>query len=447
MTEKKKRFLSLSVKPLFVLLLGLVLGVGAALLAESVGEAVIERCYLSEAAVLKRTNRAAQELQGYVRQNALTTRNTNALAQWGESRKDYYILLYRDQRQILEIGWWGADIAAVDAYSLKEQGAEVVYPIAFRDGTVYAVIYDNSDSRLYDVTWVVSLLLGCAVLALTLLAYNRRVARKVVAISHEVQSIGEGNLYLQLEPKGSDELAQLTASVEQMRLSLLRKTSEEQRALQQNSDLITAMSHDIRNPLTSLVGYLDLLEMQQAQLPEDLRRYVLASRDKAYQLKDLTGEMFRYFLVFSRGEQETHPEPYDAQILCAQLLGECAEELRSRGFDVNLLPLGTPCTVTTDAQMLKRVTDNLLSNMEKYADPASCLTILAECEGERLHVCFANRARRELARVESNHIGLRTCAAILKLLGGEFITHSDGDDFTAEFILPVTPPDAPQSET
>ena len=444
MTEKKKRFLSLSVKPLFVLLLGLVLGVGAALLAETAGEAIIERCYLSEAAVLKRTNRAAQELQGYVRQNALTTRNTNALAQWGESRKDYYILLYRDQRQILEIGWWGADIAAVDAYSLKEQGAEVVYPIAFRDGTVYAVIYDNSDSRLYDVTWVVSLLLGCAVLALTLLAYNRRVARKVVAISHEVQSIGEGNLYLQLEPKGSDELAQLTASVEQMRLSLLRKTSEEQRALQQNSDLITAMSHDIRNPLTSLIGYLDLLEMSQDRLPEDLRSYVLASRDKAYQLKDLTGEMFRYFLVFSRGEQETHPEPYDAQILCAQLLGECAAELRSRGFDVNLLLLTTPCTVTTDVQMLKRVTDNLLSNIEKYADPAARLTILAECEGERLHVCFANRARRELARVESNHIGLRTCEAILQLLGGQFFTHRTGDDFSAEFVLPRTPPDAAQ---
>ena len=437
MTEKKKRFLSLSVKPLFVLLLGLVLGVCMALLAESVGEAVIERCYLSEAAVLKRTNRAAQELQGYVRQNALTTRNTNALAQWGESRKDYYILLYRDQRQILEIGWWGADIAAVDAYSLKEQGAEVVYPIAFRDGTVYAVIYDNSDSRLYDVTWVVSLLLGCAVLALTLLAYNRRVARKVVAISHEVQSIGEGNLYLQLEPKGSDELAQLTASVEQMRLSLLRKTSEEQRALQQNSDLITAMSHDIRNPLTSLIGYLDLLEMQQAQLPEDLRRYVHASRDKAYQLKDLTGEMFRYFLVFSRGEQETHPEPYDAQILCAQLLGECAEELRSRGFDVNLLLLGTPCTVTTDAQMLKRVTDNLLSNIEKYADPAARLTILAEREGERLHVCFANRARRELARVESNHIGLRTCAKIMAQMAGGFKRYTENGKFTAEVILPI----------
>lgn len=447
MTEKKKHFVSLSVKPLFVLLLGLVLGVCVCLLANFTGEQIIERSYMSDKAVLKRTNRAAQEFQSFVRQNSISTRDTDMLARWGETKKDYYIMLYHDQRQILEIGWWGADSAAVDAYSLKEQTASVVYPIVFRDGTFYAVIYDNSDSGLYDLLWIVSLLLGCAVLALTLLAYNRRIARRVVAVSQEVQSIGAGNLYLQLEPKGRDEISQLTASVEQMRLSLLRKTSEEQRALQQNSDLITAMSHDIRNPLTSLIGYLDLLEMQQARLPEDLRRYVLASRDKAYQLKDLTGEMFRYFLVFSRGEQETHPEPYDAQILCAQLLGECAEELRSRGFDVNLLLLGTPCTVTTDAQMLKRVTDNLLSNIEKYADPAARLTILAEREGERLHVCFANRARRELARVESNHIGLRTCAAILKLLGGEFVTHRDGEAFTAEFTLPVTPPDAAQSET
>ena len=141
--------------------------------------------------------------------------------------------------------------------------------------------------------------------------------------------------------------------------------------------------------------------------------------------------------------------PYRARVrqeLTDHILSR-AEELRCPGFDVNLLLLGTPCTVTTDAQMLKRVTDNLLSNIEKYADPAARLTILAEREGERLHVCFANRARRELARVESNHIGLRTCAAILKLLGGEFVTHRDGEAFTAEFTLPVTPPDAAQSET
>ncbi|MFR7745623.1 MAG: histidine kinase dimerization/phospho-acceptor domain-containing protein [Acutalibacteraceae bacterium] len=142
------------------------------------------------------------------------------------------------------------------------------------------------------------LLLGCAVLALTLLAYNRRVARRVVAVSQEVQSIGAGNLYLQLEPKGRDEISQLTASVEQMRLSLLRKTSEEQRALQQNSDLITAMSHDIRNPLTALLGYLDLAKNGQYRSEDELQSYLDAAYGKAEQLKTLTDELFRYSLLF-----------------------------------------------------------------------------------------------------------------------------------------------------
>ena len=292
MTEKKKHFVSLSVKPLFVLLLGLVLGVCVCLLANFTGEQIIERSYMSDKAVLKRTNRAAQEFQSFVRQNSISTRDTDMLARWGETKKDYYIMLYHDQRQILEIGWWGADSAAVDAYSLKEQMASVVYPIVFRDGTFYAVIYDNSDSGLYDLLWIVSLLLGCAVLALTLLAYNRRIARRVVAISQEVQSIGAGNLYLQLEPKGRDEISQLTASVEQMRLSLLRKTSEEQRALQQNSDLITAMSHDIRNPLTALLGYLDLAKNGQYRSEDELQSYLDAAYGKAEQLKTLTDEQF-----------------------------------------------------------------------------------------------------------------------------------------------------------
>ena len=301
---------------------------------------------------------------------------------------------------------------------------------------------DYSEACRYSYVRFGALVLGFVIYSFIAFGFTRRLTRRVTRLSEAVGAAGALNRTIPVV--GTDEIARLAASVNTMRDTILERTRNEQTAWQANSDLITAMSHDIRNPLTSLIGYLDLLEMSQDRLPEDLRSYVLASRDKAYQLKDLTGEMFRYFLVFSRGEQETHPEPYDAQILCAQLLGECTAELRSRGFDVNLLLLTTPCTVTTDVQMLKRVTDNLLSNIEKYADPAARLTILAECEGERLHVCFANRARRELARVESNHIGLRTCEAILQLLGGQFFTHRTGDDFSAEFVLPRTPPDAAQ---
>ena len=439
MTEKKKHFVSLSVKPLFVLLLGLVLGVCVCLLANFTGEQIIERSYLSEKAVLKRTNKAAQEFQSFVRQNGVSTRDTDTLARWGETKKDYYITLYHDQRQILEIGWWGADTAAVDAYYLKEQTANVIYPIVFRDGTFYAVIYDNSDSGLYDLSWIVSLLLGCAVLALTLLAYNRRIARRVIAISQEVQSIGEGNLYLQLEPKGRDELSQLTASVEQMRLSLLRKTSEEQRALQQNSNLITAMSHDIRNPLTALLGYLDLAKNGQYRSEDELQSYLDAAYGKAEQLKTLTDELFRYSLVFGGRELKLDLQEYDGIILTEQLLGEPVILLQQHGFTVQAARSEKPCRVRLDVQYFKRVLDNLFDNVCKYADPAFPVTVKVAEEAGWLRIRIGNVCKKELGAVESNHIGLKTCERIMSQMGGSFCKYEQDPEFSVELTLPLLP--------
>lgn len=432
---------------ILMLILALAVGVGCYFGCYRLGVWTINHGYMAPDAVELRNQRHERSLQQYVASNNVSSRDTVAIEQWLRREKNASVIVYQAEGDPYEAGsTWGTsqllddttqnDLAAL-GYSF--------YTVQFADGAYRVALCDYSESRLFGYAQIGALVLAFVAYSCIAFGFTRRLARRVTRLSEAVSAAGALNQTIPVT--GTDELARLAQNVNTMRETIVERTRNEQTALQANSDLITAMSHDIRNPLTSLIGYLDLLEMQQAQLPEDLRRYVLASRDKAYQLKDLTGEMFRYFLVFSRGEQETHPEPYDAQILCAQLLGECAEELRSRGFDVNLLLLGTPCTVTTDAQMLKRVTDNLLSNIEKYADSTARLTILAEREGERLHVCFANRARRELARVESNHIGLRTCAAILKLLGGEFVTHRDGDAFTAEFTLPVTPPDAAQSET
>ena len=436
MTEKKKRFVSLSFKPLFVLLLGLILAAGVYAAASFVGNQLIERCYLSESAVLKRTGKAATELQRYVRQNGISTRDTNSLAQWGKSQKDLYISLYRDQRLVLEISWWGADSGPTDAYTLKEQNATVIYPIVFRDGTFYAVISDNSDVRLYDLVWIVSLMLACAVLALALLIYNRKITKKIVAVAHEVQSIGEGNLYLQLTPEGNDELTQLTASVEQMRLSLLRKTSEEQRALQQNSDLITAMSHDIRNPLTALLGYLDLAKSGQYHSPEELQSYLTAAYSKAEQLKTLTDELFRYSLLFGCKELPLQLERFDAALVLEQLLGESRVQLQ-QGFTVQLLLPQTQADIEIDITYFKRVLDNLFDNIRKYADPTRPVAIAVLQEEKTLHICLSNSVNTASTRIESNKIGLRTCAKIMSQMAGGFTRYTENGKFTAEVILPI----------
>ena len=428
---------------ILALILSLAVGIGCYFGCYRLGVWTINHGYMAPDAVELRNQRHERSLQQYVDSNGVSSRDTVAIEQWLRREKNASVIVYQAQGDPYEAGTWGTSQLLDDTTQndLATLGYSF-YTVQFADGAYRVALCDYSESRLFGYAQIGALVLAFVAYSCIAFGFTRRLARRVTRLSEAVSAAGALNQTIPVT--GTDELARLAQNVNTMRETIVERTRNEQTALQANSDLITAMSHDIRNPLTSLIGYLDLLEMSQDRLPEDLRSYVLASRDKAYQLKDLTGEMFRYFLVFSRGEQETHPEPYDAQILCAQLLGECAAELRSRGFDVNLLLLTTPCTVTTDVQMLKRVTDNLLSNIEKYADPAARLTILAECEGERLHVCFANRARRELARVESNHIGLRTCEAILKLLGGQFFTHRTGDDFSAEFVLPLTPPDAAQ---
>lgn len=74
--------------------------------------------------------------------------------------------------------------------------------------------------------------LACVMFAIFMLIYNRRITRAIVEISEEVKQIGDGNLQLQLTASGDDELARLTESVESMRKSILKKTDEQQQALE-----------------------------------------------------------------------------------------------------------------------------------------------------------------------------------------------------------------------
>lgn len=376
---------------IFVLLAALAVGVACYFGIDALGTAAIDRWYLSDDAIAARNLEHARSLQEYVSARGVSSRDTLAIEQWSRGEKKANVIVYQAEGDPYEAGSWGTSELLDDTTQsdIADMGYSF-FTLQFADGECRVAVCDYSEAWLYSYVSFGALVLGFVVYSFIAFGFTRRLTRRVTRLSEAVGAAGALNRTIPVT--GTDEIARLAASVNTMRDTILERTRNEQTAWQANSDLITALSHDIRNPLTSLIGYLDLLEMSQDRLPEDLRSYVLASRD----------------------------------------------------FDVNLLLLTTPCTVTTDVQMLKRVTDNLLSNIEKYADPAARLTILAECEGERLHVCFANRARRELARVESNHIGLRTCEAILQLLGGQFFTHRTGDDFSAEFVLPRTPPDAAQ---
>ena len=128
---------------------GFVVGTLGFLLTSELGGWFIDTQYLSEEAVHRRNMAAVEDLQAYIKENNLSSRDTEALSRWSIEQKDIYILFYKNRHLAMEAGWWGIDEeSAVGEEELSEQSTLQLYPVSFRDGVFQAVVYDFSESRL-----------------------------------------------------------------------------------------------------------------------------------------------------------------------------------------------------------------------------------------------------------------------------------------------------------
>jgi hypothetical protein len=429
------------------MLAALLAAIGIYLLTDAIGQAFIERVYMSAEAQNQRNLATVSSFQTYAREFNLSSRDTEMISRWAISQDDTYILLYKDRRLALEAGWWGIDEESSGTESLDDLYDVITYPVYLRDGVFQAVVYDFSEAKLYGGVQIGAIALACVMFAIFMLIYNRRITRAIVEISEEVKQIGDGNLQLQLTASGDDELARLTESVESMRKSILKKTDEQQQALEKNQSLISAMSHDIRNPLTALLGYLDLALSGQYRSPEEMKSYLEAAYSRALQLKTLTDELFRYSLVFGAQELPIQLEPFDAAALLDQIVGEGIVMLEQKGYTIRRAVQPVSCQIQVDASYFKRVLDNLADNICKYADPAKPIHVLVAQESGALTLCVSNTILKNPGQVESNRIGLRICEKIMRQMGGTFEKRQTEDTFTVTLTLPVQPLAVEEGET
>lgn len=409
-------------------------------LLSTAGHWAVNTFYMSDAAVGARNQALSLELEHYVTEHTVSSTDYEMIYSW-ISASDADVLIY-DGDSVYEVGSWGYEAIPADeadAQDLAEWGYST-FSIDFADGAHRVAIADCSDLGLQDTVRTVTTVASFLVFVGTLLMYTRRISRHLRAFSRDVTAVSRGESDHVDEKRGFTELSGLARDVNHMHDVITERTRSAQDALQANRELITALSHDIRNPLTSLIGYLDLLGMESDSLSETQRKYLSTSAEKADRIRALTDEMFRYSLIFSDEKPPVQLERYDAQILLEQMLGEHAIELESEGFTVRSDALETPCTIEADITMLHRVLDNIFSNIHKYADPAKPVMLAAHVQEDRLHVTVRNALYSTPPHnVESNRIGLRTCGAIMELLNGTFSAGEDHGSFTVTFTLPLAP--------
>lgn len=419
------------------MILSQVLAIAAAalvfLLVNGFGRYSVEHYYMSPESASARKAAIYARFSSYVSANLISGNDTAAIARW--SRQQDYVNI-----QIIQSEDLNPHDAVNQSLSNKHiaavSGAGRLYPMRFADGVYQISIEDSSQKRELAVTVIIALMLSSITFISIQLYYTSRLTRRILALSREASEVSAGDLERPIEANGSDELAVMARDMDAMRRSVIDRMGNEKRAWEANSELITAVSHDIRTPMTSLIGYLGLLREQE--LPEAQRQQFTASAyAKAMELKSLTDELFRYFLVFGRADLDMHMETMDARLLLEQLMGEAEFDLRDSGFAVQRLDLAEECPVSADPMYLKRVMDNLVSNIKKYADPSQHVLLLAERSGAELCVSVSNAAAASVSRVESTKIGLRTCEKIMAHMGGRFLTKVENGRFAAEFILPL----------
>lgn len=431
---------SLNAKMLATVLTGLFAGVAVFLIVYYGGRGLVNGIYMSSDRINRRKSEIYADFNAFVSDRRIKGSDSAAVAEWTEGQNLVTILVFDSNGINFRAQGGRADIGnslpSNEMLKYSEQYGKL-YPVRFADGSYRIAIIDNTQTRQYTVYLILALALAFSVFLTIILRYTGRLTERIISLSAQAAVIGGGDLEAPIEKDGSDELAELAGEIDSMRNSVIEKMSNEKEAWQANSDLITAISHDIRTPMTSLLGYLGLLSENSYGVSEQDRAFVASAYGKALELKDLTDELFRYFLIFGKTDVKLDLELFDAPLLIDQLLSEAQFDLIDMGFEVERDDCVGQGSVQADALYLKRVTDNFISNIKKYADRSYPIELTAQISEGHIHVSVSNRISLSANKAESNKIGLRTCKKIMELMGGGFSAGPHGNHFIAEFSLPV----------
>ena len=428
------------------------------------GRFLVWRYYLSDGAREQRIEGHVEDFQQYVWENKLYVDDTEKISAWQEG-KYVDIIVYKDESLMYGPNWfkdfeqvadkssnpffnnpWISGNRGVEQYLTEEakinylrelndilEGNRELSPVIFVDGTLLVTVVDYTEDFLYVGVLVAALASAVLVLAIIMTFYFATMTRRINHLAHTVKLVEGGNLDLPIALEGNDEITALARDVNSMRNSVVDNMTKERQAWEANSALITAMSHDIRTPLTVILGYLDLIELQNED-PANLE-YIAACKENTMRLKAMSDDMFSYFLVFGKQEGKLENAGMQSGDVLRQMIAEHTLLLVEKGYFFETRDMADGSEIYADIMYLGRVVGNIFSNLEKYADPTETVKISFENNNGGLEVSFSNAIKRNDTKPESNHIGIKTCERIMEKMGGSFCAIEENGRFVARLTL------------
>lgn len=245
----------------------------------------------------------------------------------------------------------------------------IIYPVEISNQLFYVLAKaDISDFYIYSNEWVV---LVAIILSLGVFFFIvfKRVSKKVVyihKIGDAVEEIKKGNLNVDISIEGTDELAAIAGSIQEMEKSIIRLIDEDKENARKKNEMITGMAHDIKTPVTIISGYLDI--MRTSKYSSEAERDIYT--EKAYERSESLRLMIQKLFETAKCESSIMKDErsnvrLDTLVRQAAMEYEQIAEEKGLSYSVNIQDIKERY-LNVDGMV--SVIENILGNAVKYCN-------------------------------------------------------------------------------
>lgn len=229
--------------------------------------------------------------------------------------------------------------------------------------TAVPISYKEDVSTISDLSGLVIFLIT-VIIVFYLLTLPRMIY--INKICKGLNTIAKGNLDFKIEKKGKDELSNIAEYINHMSAELQNKIAKERELEDSKQQLITNVAHDIRSPLTSIIGFLELVQNKSYKSEEEMNRFVGISLKKAETMKGLTNDLFMFTKLNNKDLK------FNFTTICFNdFIYQMIDEFEP-DFEEHFLKFSSDITperlfISVDISMFIRAIQNLFSNALKYS--------------------------------------------------------------------------------
>lgn len=289
--------------------------------------------------------------------------------------------------------------------------------VKFKDGE--GIVYVSSMHLLKYVKYYfyVALFVSLLIFFLPTFIFIKRKVKYINILKQEVLNMSQGDLSHAMTIMSHDELAILAQEMDTLRITLASNYQNEARIKEAHQEMITCLSHDLRTPLTALRGYLDILCLHCYKDEKQMDHYLNSCIEKTEQIKDLSNKTFEYSFVYN-DDLIPSLETISSESFI-QYIEEHLEYLELEGFKIEKEITISSVQLQLDLSMMKRMMDNICSNIQKYARKEQPIYLQISIEKGNLKIVFENEKKETNHEVESNKIGLKSVKKIIEIHQGQ----------------------------